>query len=108
MDAKSINFSARQSLGFFIAGKADSDKGRSDFELFEKVTKFTTELLRQEKLRPANVNSHMPELSDVILKIQDYAIEIGVDAPSSLGYSTSILFASLSRYATLMDRKRSK
>jgi hypothetical protein len=106
MDAKSINFTARQSLGFFIAGKTDTDEGRKDFDTFERVTKFATELLREKKLRPSNASRSFTDLSDVLLAVQENAIASGVEPESSLGYSSSIVFAALSRYATLMDRKR--
>lgn len=106
MDAKSINFTARQSLGFFIAQKADTDQGRIDFEVFEKVTKFATDALREKKIRPANLSSNFSELGPLINSVADYAASVGIEEDRVHGYSASIVFAALARYATLMERKR--
>jgi len=106
MDAKSINFTSRQNLGFFITGKTDSEQGRTDFATFEKVAKFAADSLREKKVRPANATRSLPDLSDVILAVQNYAISEGVECGGSLAYASSIVYAALARYATLMDRKR--
>jgi hypothetical protein len=106
MDAKSINFTSRQSLGFFIAGKTDTEEGRREFEIFEKVTKFATDSLREKKVRPANVTRSLTDLSTVLFAVQDYAINEGIESTASLAYASAIVFAALSRYSTLMDRKR--
>ena len=108
MDAKSINFTARQSLGFFITQKADTEQGRTDFEAFEKVAKFATDALRERKIRPANVSLHFGELGTLINDVADYAVTVGLAEERVHGYSASVVFAALARYSTLMERKMLK
>lgn len=106
MDSKSINFTSRQNLGFFIAPKVDSEEGRNEFDRFDKTCKYTTDLLRETKIRPSNLSANWEKLGVVINQVHDFAQSVGVPPENAHGYAASVIFASFARYSTLMERKK--
>jgi len=113
MDPRSINFAARRNLGFFLTKGKDTESNREEHEFFAVLSRKCTDLLRERRIRPANV---LAELEKTSALIDELAALVAKDAfrlgyedlqthAASRAYAAFVVTASLSRYANLMDRR---
>ena len=116
MDNKSILLACRKNLGFFPTSKP-KDGETMEQEVFDKSCKFTVDKLRELKLRPSNIfPSNLHLLQTLIDSVRDFVVttseSVGYlklkEDDSEYAYSSVLVFATMSRYANLMDRKRSE
>lgn len=113
MDPRSINFAARRNLGFFLTKGKDTESNREEHEFFAVVSRKCTDLLRERRIRPANVlselaktNALMDEIAGLVAK---EAYRLGYEDlqthAASRAYAAFVVSASLSRYANLMEKR---
>jgi len=113
MDPRSINFAARRNLGFFLTKGKDTESNREEHEFFAVVSRKCTDLLRERRIRPANVlselaktNALMDEIAGLVAK---EAYRLGYEDlqthEASRAYAALVVSASLSRYANLMEKR---
>ena len=113
MDPRSVNFAARRNLGFFLTKGRDSDTNREEHAFFAHVCRKATALLRERRIRPANILSEldkagvlMDELAGVVtVEAARHKFADLVDPGAALAYASLVMAAALSRYANLMDRR---
>ena len=114
MDPRSINFASRRNLGFFLTKGRESDSNRDEHEFFGAVSRKATDLLREQRIRPANVVSELEKLDSVssylAIFVAQEAGKMGyadLQTPTaSKAYASLIVAAALSRYANLMDKRK--
>jgi hypothetical protein len=114
MDPKSINYAARRNLGFYLTLKASSDDNKGEHEMLDVCARVASDRLRELKVRPGNAIKNLGLLNQVI---SDVAAAASVEATkhgfedvesNSHAYAASIVFAAMSRYANLMDRRKER
>jgi hypothetical protein len=113
MDPRSINFAARRNLGFFLTKGKDTDSNREEHEFFAGISRKCTDILRERRIRPANVLSELEKTNAVIDEIATLvskdAYRLGYEDlqthAASRAYASFVVTASLSRYANLMERR---
>ena len=116
MDPKSINFAARRNLGFFLTLKQESEENKNEYKVLDAAARCASDKLREKKVRPANALKTLPELYDIIEEVTDAvqakAEELGGDVDDfkdrnyATAYGSAVVFAAMSRYANLMDRRK--
>jgi hypothetical protein len=114
MDPRSINFASRRNLGFFLTRGKESDGNRDEHEFFAASARKCADLLREKRVRPNNVVSDLSKLDEVIQLlasfIQEQAVRMGFEDVQSTGgaraYASLIVSAALSRYASLMEKRK--
>lgn len=114
MDPRSINFASRRNLGFFLTRGKESDANRDEHEFFAACARKCADLLREHRVRPNNVVSELLKLDEVTQLLASFIADQGVrmgfedvqSAAGSRAYASLLVSAALSRYASLMEKRK--
>lgn len=126
MDGRSINFSARRNLRFFLTKGAETDENRNEHKLLAAATRTCYTELREGRVRPSTALDELPKIYDIIEKtfetVQTEArkydgfddLAAGDDASeedketsdkAARAYAAAIVFAAMARYAELKEQR---
>ena len=120
MDSTTINFLAKNGLGFFLTSGPETDATKSEFALFKEVADFAAKQLFENKIRSGNVHDEANwskiyklacEMEDLVhdrLKEPEFKeLDEGFKADgSALAWSFAIIYAALGQYNAIVERRK--